>query len=125
MDGQTDMIFNQVNRNGGAVNTIFGGGVSIENMMRHRVNVWRVAMAQHTAQEIDGYSLVGRNLPCFIQPVDSKEAFWWQERGLENTHNVYTSQTCFPFKRNDILQYGDRQFHVVGRQERRRTVRLH
>ncbi len=84
-------------------------------MMRQTVSVWRQFFEEGTtSQQVGGYALVTRRVPCFIQPATSGEQFFNSERGLEDIHTVYTSDVCTSFERNDILKYGERQFHVVG-----------
>lgn len=88
--------------------------MSIGNLMRHCADVYRGTKGQGTDQQFKFYKRVFRSVPCFIQPADSKEAFYYQQRGLENTHTIYTSRTDLDLQRNDIFEWNGEQFHIVG-----------
>ena len=83
-------------------------------LMVHRADVYRPTTQQNTAQEISGYVLLARGVPCFIQPVSSAEAFYYSQRGLENVHTVYTTDACGGFTRNDVFTHAGKDYHVVG-----------
>lgn len=86
----------------------------LTNMMRHTVDLYRQNLTQATAQEVEGYSLVERNIPCFVQPADSQMQNYYGQRGSAITHTVYTTSTATDFRREDILLFGDAQFHIVN-----------
>ena len=79
----------------------------------HHVDLYRPVRSQGTAQTVDWYDLVASSIPCFIQPMDSKEAYFYQLRGIENTTTVYSSQ-ILDYRLDDILEYGEQQYHVIG-----------
>ncbi len=82
--------------------------------MIHQANWYRADIVQGiSSQEIDGYANIAYCVPCFIQPADSKEAFYYSQRGDENTHTIYTTSQA-EFLRNDILERNGDQFHIVG-----------
>jgi hypothetical protein len=80
----------------------------------HRADVYRATITQGTAQEISAYTLVYEDVPCFIQPMDSQESWFYEQRGLEDMHVIYTSAVGNTYQRNDILEYQGNQYHVVG-----------
>ena len=79
----------------------------------HRVDLYRPDRTQGTAQTVEGYSLIQADIPCFIQPMDSKEAYYYQLRGIENTTTIYTS-LILDYKLDDILERNGEQYHVIG-----------
>ena len=83
-------------------------------LMVHKADVFRPTKIQNTAQEISGYVLHARCVPCFIQPVSSAEAFYYSQRGLENVHTVYTTDACGGFDRNDVFTHAGSDYHVTG-----------
>jgi hypothetical protein len=78
----------------------------------HRCAVWRPTVSQDAAQKIDGYTLVYENVPCFIQPADTKEVWFYMQRGTEVTHNIYTLSVSLTLRRNDIWEIDGNQFHI-------------
>ena len=80
----------------------------------HSFDVWRPTEVQRTAQEISGYTLTYEGVSGFVQNMDSKEAFYYMQRGLEDMYTVYTVRTDLTFQRNDIVDFDGKQLHVVG-----------
>jgi hypothetical protein len=86
------------------------------SMMRHRVDIWRPTLSQGTltAQTPESYTQVYSSVPCFIQPASSQLQFAYAQRGTTVTHTVYTVDTTKTFQREDIVEFGGRQFHLVA-----------
>ena len=83
------------------------------HLLRHVADVYRAHLAQGTAQTIDGYGLVYRQVRCFVQPMSSSESQFYLNRGLEDLHTIYTGADR-PIQRNDVLAVNGRDYHVVG-----------
>ena len=87
----------------------------MDNLMIHRVSVWRPVYVQGTADKIDKYTRVYSSVPAFIQPVDTKLQMFYAQNGTAITHTIYTTATSKTFQREDILEDASgNQFHLVA-----------
>lgn len=53
-------------------------------------------------------------MPCFIQPYDVKESFYYDQRGQEGYAALYTTDTTTAFSRNDIWLKDGVEYHVTA-----------
>ena len=88
--------------------------MGIQNLQPHKADVYRATEEQNTTVEITGYTKVYSNVPCFIQPATSAEAFYYAQRGLENDHTIYTSTVNNTYQRNDVFTHKGYDYHIVG-----------
>lgn len=88
--------------------------MSINHLMRHRADtVHRPVYTQRTAQEITGWRIVWRNVPCFVQPANSIETQAYAQRGLENVATIYLPGQ-WDVRREDVITVLGVKHHVVG-----------
>ncbi|OWK46619.1 hypothetical protein [Fimbriiglobus ruber] len=80
----------------------------------HLADVWRPVEVQGTDQQIGYYTRIYKSVPCFIQPYASTEQSYYQQRGDENTAQIYTCRTDLCFKRNDVFDWGGDEYHLTG-----------
>lgn len=91
----------------------------MHSLMRHTATVYRPALATRTAQEVAGYAVAYRAVPCFAQPASTAMIAAHAQRGQEVTHAVYTTDVEARFKLHDLLEITDptgrtRELHVVA-----------
>ncbi len=89
--------------------------MSLKTMMKQKADWKRPGTAQDTTntEYISGEAVVKANVRVCIQPAAAKEILFYQQRGMEITHTIF-STTTDGWRKDDRLYYGDRKFYVLG-----------
>lgn len=87
----------------------------MQNLMRHKADVWRQNLVQGTAQTIGPYTKEYTAVPCFIQPASAALVMAYAQRQTTVTHTIYTTAVNKVFRREDIFEDSKgNQYHLTA-----------